>query len=239
VIDATGEQHDARAGHGGGGGEGVTQLGTDAGQRSDQPGPLGAEDLVGHPHHCRPVEQRVAEPGRGIGEVLRDAPRTVGERHHVDGVGGQPARRRRGADHTHPVARGRAERLAGHDTVAHEVARPVQVGEDPFQRSYPGHDIRGQGVERGPVEHDGDRIDAPRPAPAVAGGHVHLVDEVGGPRRRDHPVGLGLAAHERRAVADQAVEHVVGSERHRPRRFPDDAGRDEPFMTRGAGSDRG
>ena len=63
-----------------------------------------------------------------------------------------------------PVAGRRAQRLAGHDAVGDERARPVEVGEDPLQRLDALDDAGGEAVERRPVEHERDRVDPPRSA---------------------------------------------------------------------------
>ena len=54
--------------------------------------------------HRGPVEQGVADPGRGVGEVLHDPPRPVGQSDDVDGVRRQPSRGRRRPDRADAVA---------------------------------------------------------------------------------------------------------------------------------------
>ena len=197
VVDAAAEQHDARAGDGRVGNEGATQDARDTGERSHavlHPGPLDRQ-------HRRAVEQRVADPGRGVGQVAHDPPRPVGELHDVGGVRGQPPWRRRQPDRADAVPSRRAQRLARHDAIGDESAWSVQVGEDPFHRLDALDDAGGETVERRPIDDERNRVDSPRPAV-----HVHLVHEVAGAGRGEDPIGLGLAADQRWTIAGQSFE---------------------------------
>ena len=210
VVDAAGEQHDARARHVGVGDQRVAQLGREPGQRGDVAELLGAEQLVGDAEHRRAIEQRVAEPGRRVREVLHDSPRAVGQLDHVDGVRGQPARRGWRADGADAVAPRRAERFPWHDAVAYERAGPVEVGEHGLEHGHACRHHVGQPVEGRCVEHQRHRIDAPRPTAGLVGTHVHLVHEMAGPRRHDHSVGLGLASDERGVITQEVIEQCGG-----------------------------
>ena len=199
MFDATAEQHDAWAGDGGVGDEGVTQGGWYAGKRR--------HTLVdsGHVHrqHRRSVEEGVPHSGRRVGQVADDAPRPVSELHDVGGVRRQPSSRWRQADRPDPIPLRRAQCLAGDHAVGDESARPVEVREDPLHRGGALDDARRQTLERRPIENEWHRVDAPRPAV-----HVHLVNEVSGTRRGEHTIGFRLPADQRRSIARQPVEDV-------------------------------
>ena len=67
-----------------------------------------------HARHHRSIQQRVAESGRCVGQVLHHAPDPVGVRRDVDGVGGEPTARQR-TDRVEPIPVGRGEQLGRHD----------------------------------------------------------------------------------------------------------------------------
>ena len=202
VVDASAEQHDARAGNRRVGNEGATKDAGDTGERRHailHPRPLDRQ-------HRRPVEQCVADPSRRVGQIAHDPPRPVGELNDVGGVRGEPPRRRRQPDGADAVPGRRAQRLARHDAIGDEVARSVQVGEDPFHRLDALHDAGRQTFERVAIDHERHRIDTPR-TPV----DVHLVHKVAGARRSEDSVGLGLAADQCRSVARQPHEELCGT----------------------------
>ena len=72
----------------------------------------------------------------------------------------------------------------------------------------------GQLVEHRAVEHERHRVEAPRPVRRRPGaplpGARQVVDEVAGERRRDDPVGLGLAAGQRSVVVEELRQQLLG-----------------------------
>ena len=92
MVEPAREQHDARAVGRRRRRQRAPHRAGVAGDRSD----LVPRHHVGHDaRHHRPVEQRVADPGRRVGEVLDHAPHAVGAERDVDGVRGEPPPRRR------------------------------------------------------------------------------------------------------------------------------------------------
>ena len=216
VLDAAAEQHDARAGDGGVGDEGVAQLGRRH-RRATRRRRRSAPSSSRRREHRRAVEQGVADPGRRVGEVLHDAPRPVGECDDVDGVRRQPPRRRRRA---RPSRAG-----SGSSSSAPRRARRRRRRACAARRGRRG---RAPSPRRARRRRRRDRSNVAPSSTSGTGstrhgrrrprGDVHLVHEVPGARRGEHPVGLGLAADQRGAVAQAAARAARRATRMRTRR---------------------
>ena len=209
MVETAREHDDARA-----------RLGRRSSQRPPHRARVAGDrgDLVARHHvrhdtrHHRPVEQRVPDAGRRVGQVLHDVPLAILPEREVDGVRRQPPARR-GTDGVDAVAIGRRQRLGRHDAIRHQRPRAVQVADHGIQRPHPlGHDAR-QPPERRRVEHDRDRVDPPRPAldrrHATVGAHRQVVHEVAGTVGLQQPVGalLPLAS---RSTSSSAVAEAPG-----------------------------
>ena len=220
ILDPAGQQHDARAADGGEGRQGVAQLGGEPADRRQVTGALGPEQLGRDACHDGAVEQRVADAGRRVGEVLDDAPRTVGAGDDVDGVRRQPAWRRRGADGGEPVALARRQGLRRHPAFAHgqragrrgrRAAPPSPACARSRRRRAASNTSPSSTSGTGSSRHGrlGDGRDGSSRRPQV-------VDEVTGEGRRDHTIGFRLAAAECRAIVQEPLEQLPGE--HHPTR---------------------
>ena len=217
ILDPAGQQHDAGAADGGQGRQGVAQLGGEPTDRRQVTGALGPEELRRDAGHDGAVEQRVADARGRVGEVLDEAPRTVGAGDDIHGVRRQPTWRRRGADRGEAVAVARRQGLRRHPALTHGQPRSVEVGEQHLHRLHAsGHGL-GEPVEHLTVEHERHRVEPPRPVGRRSIlGRPLVVDEVRGQGRRDHTIGFRLAAAERRAIVQEPLEQLPGE--HHPTR---------------------
>ena len=218
LVDATAEHDDARARHRRRGRQRVAQVGGEAADRRQVAAALRPQQLGGHPAHDGAVDQRVADARRGVGEVLHDAPRAVGQGDDVDGVRRQPTRWWRRPDGRQAVAQRRRQHLGRHPSGLHRLAPAVQVGEQHLQRAQAGHDRCGEHVEDLAVEHVRDRVEPPRSVarPPVAVMTWQVVDEVPGQRRADEAVGLDLPPRQREVVGEEPRQQVHGARHGSP-----------------------
>ena len=105
MVETAGEDDDTRARLGRRGRQRPPHRARVAGDRGD----LVVRHHVGNDsRHHRPVEQRVPDPGRRVGEVLHDVPRAVVAEHEIDGIRRQPTSGR-GTDGVDAVAIGRRQ----------------------------------------------------------------------------------------------------------------------------------